>query len=347
MNFDFIKIGQIDANRNNPRGVDIPTADPKLSYLKDSIAKFGMLVPIVVTRKGERFLLVDGERRYHAAKAVGLPRVPAFILSREDGKRMSGKDLLVRMFQIHHQREQWGPTQECAALEQDFQEIVQRPNIRQLTDERAKVKAVAEELAGTTGIEFRTAYDRIKFLRWPAKVKDRLYGTPDPDGYWYICEIEERIIIPALCNYPEYFKNVSVDEVREYLFGKLNVALARSVEVRRVAPYFKATLSRAGDRKKVCRILKRLHTNQEMTYEEAEEEFKQEFPDIQKRDPPTPRRMVTMLTDIESQLAEFDASAIPQANRRAKASVDELIQAARSLQSSLEGFINELEKGGP
>ena len=347
MKFDFIKIEKIEPNRNNPRRVNIPEEDPKLSYLKDSIGTFGVLVPVVVTPKGGRFLLVDGERRYHAAKAVGLQKLPAFILSDEDGKGISGKELLVRMFQIHHLREEWGPIQECAALEQEFQAIVQRPGVRQLTDEKAKVKAVAEELRAATGIEERTALDRIKFLRWPDSVKNPLYNAPDPAGYWYICEIEDKIIIPALCNYPEYFKHVDVDQVREDLFGKLEIALARSVEVRRVAPYFRATFSKASDRQKVCRVLKRLQTNQEMTYEEAEEELKFAFPDLHKNDPPTPRRMVTMLANLESELASFDLSAIVQAKRRARASSDELIDAARSLQSTIERFIERVEKGAP
>jgi hypothetical protein len=70
MDLKHIPIESIVPNAENPRGIDIPTKDPKLGQLKDSISRFGVLVPIVVTPKGKGFLLVDGERRYHAAKAT-------------------------------------------------------------------------------------------------------------------------------------------------------------------------------------------------------------------------------------------------------------------------------------
>jgi ParB family chromosome partitioning protein len=65
-----LEISKIQPNPDNPRGIDIQTEDEKLSYLKDSIRQFGVMVPIVVSQHGDNYLLIDGERRYWASLAV-------------------------------------------------------------------------------------------------------------------------------------------------------------------------------------------------------------------------------------------------------------------------------------
>src|SRR5947208_1137997 len=105
MQLKNIPISRIVPNPDNPRNIDIATEDDKLSYLMDSIRDFGVLVPIVVTPRDANYFLVDGERRFHAAKAVGLAELPAFVLEKDGGGDLTDADLLFRMFQIHHLRE--------------------------------------------------------------------------------------------------------------------------------------------------------------------------------------------------------------------------------------------------
>lgn len=62
--------------------------------------------------------------------------------------------------------------------------------------------------------------DRIKFLRWPKSIKNALYQDPDLTGYWYICEIEEKMIVPALTNYPEDFEERMLDDRQVDRFAK-------------------------------------------------------------------------------------------------------------------------------
>ena len=194
------------------------------------------MVPIVVSRRGNEYLLIDGERRYWASKALGLSKIPAYIIDHRG--EFSNSDILYRMFQIHHNREQWEPVQQCRALETVYKRICRKQDIRSISDERAKSSALAEELVRVTGIEMRTALNRVEFLRWPSAVKERLYRNPKEEGYWYICEIEEKIVIPAMTNYPYYFEQVPPDEVRQDLFEKLEKhAVAKSTEVSGVAPF--------------------------------------------------------------------------------------------------------------
>jgi ParB family transcriptional regulator, chromosome partitioning protein len=70
----MIPIEQIDPNPNQPRQV---MGD--LSELMASIAEKGILEPLVVRQRGERFQIVAGERRYQAAVQVGLRELPAVV----------------------------------------------------------------------------------------------------------------------------------------------------------------------------------------------------------------------------------------------------------------------------
>ncbi len=71
-----IEIGKIFANPNQPRKVFDETA---LNELAQSIKKHGVIMPIIVNRAGDRFMIIAGERRYRAAKIAGLEKIPAIV----------------------------------------------------------------------------------------------------------------------------------------------------------------------------------------------------------------------------------------------------------------------------
>ena len=343
MDFSNIQIEKIQCNEENPRGIDIQTDDPKLGYLKDSISHFGVMVPIVVSRRpGDKYLLIDGERRYWASKQLGLSRIPAYIVDK-DGT-LDTKGILFRMFQIHHNREQWGPVQQCKALEGVFHETMRRPDIKSIRDHKAQIRAIAEELVKATGIEERTAISRVYFLLWPKSLKEHLYHHPQEEGYWYICEIEEKIIVPSRANYPEYFEKVPVDEVRKALFEKLeNHAAEKSTDVRRVAPFLRGNLTKEADRKAVVKVLAELTSKKEMTYSDAQDELLKKFPDFHKRGPVSPRKLNSMLTALGIAIEDFDFAALSGAKRRSKSSSMELIATVKALAESLQTFLNNVE----
>jgi ParB family chromosome partitioning protein len=70
----LVLIDQIDPNPNQPRQV---MGD--LSELMASIAEKGILEPLVVRQRGDRFQIVAGERRYQAAVQIGLRELPVVI----------------------------------------------------------------------------------------------------------------------------------------------------------------------------------------------------------------------------------------------------------------------------
>lgn len=54
-----------------------------LEELAQSIKQYGVLQPLVVSRSGEGYMIIAGERRYRAAKKAGLKQLPAVVRSAE------------------------------------------------------------------------------------------------------------------------------------------------------------------------------------------------------------------------------------------------------------------------
>jgi len=90
----FIEVEKIRPNPFQPRQ---EFDEVKLRDLADSIRMYGILQPLVVTRKefqkddggiGVEYELIAGERRLRASKLAGLREVPALIRAKEDDDRV-------------------------------------------------------------------------------------------------------------------------------------------------------------------------------------------------------------------------------------------------------------------
>jgi ParB family transcriptional regulator, chromosome partitioning protein len=75
----MVPIDQIDPNPNQPRQV---MGD--LSELIASIGEKGIIEPLVVRQRGERFQIIAGERRYQASVQAGLRELPVVIREVDD-----------------------------------------------------------------------------------------------------------------------------------------------------------------------------------------------------------------------------------------------------------------------
>src|SRR5947209_5933262 len=102
----LIPIDQIDPNPNQPRQV---MGD--LSELMASIAEKGILEPLVVRQRGDRFQIVAGERRYQAAVQVGLRELPVVIREADD------TEMLELALIENLQRKDLTPFEEAEALQ--------------------------------------------------------------------------------------------------------------------------------------------------------------------------------------------------------------------------------------
>lgn len=78
-----IAIELIDPSPLQPRSV---FDDGKLAELASSIRSNGVVQPVLLRRKGSRFELIAGERRWRAAEVAGLIKIPAVIRNVSDDK---------------------------------------------------------------------------------------------------------------------------------------------------------------------------------------------------------------------------------------------------------------------
>ncbi len=105
-------------NKQNPRLI---FREEELKALEDSIAHQGILVPLTVYADGEKYFILDGERRWRCAKSLGLQKVPVIVQPKPD--RLQN---LMMMFAIHNARKDWDPLPTALKLEELEKEFTSR-----------------------------------------------------------------------------------------------------------------------------------------------------------------------------------------------------------------------------
>ncbi len=80
-----VDIDLLDINLDQPRK---RFDEDRLAELSSSIKLHGIVQPIIVRRKGDRYVIVAGERRYRAARMAGMKTVPAIIREFDDRQFM-------------------------------------------------------------------------------------------------------------------------------------------------------------------------------------------------------------------------------------------------------------------
>src|SRR3954471_15527509 len=78
---NFVPIEKVDASELQVR---VHFDDSEIAALSHSIKEHGVLQPILVVQDGDRYKVIAGERRLRAAKAAGLERIPARVMSTND-----------------------------------------------------------------------------------------------------------------------------------------------------------------------------------------------------------------------------------------------------------------------
>ena len=89
-----LKITEVEPNRNQPRK---QFNEESLEELASSIKQYGLIQPIIVTKKEDYYQIVAGERRWRACKKAGLSTIQAII--REDDSRKNQEIALIENIQ--------------------------------------------------------------------------------------------------------------------------------------------------------------------------------------------------------------------------------------------------------
>ena len=109
-----IKLIDIEPNPNQARKT---FNEEKLNQLAESIEKFGILQPIILTKKDNYYEIVAGERRWRAAKIAGLKTIPSII--RKDNSNDNQKISLIENLQ----RENLNPVERARGYRQIIDEF--------------------------------------------------------------------------------------------------------------------------------------------------------------------------------------------------------------------------------
>ena len=102
-----LKITEVEPNREQPRKNFDQEA---LEELADSIKEYGLIQPIVVTKKEGYYSIIAGERRWRASKIAGLSEIPAII--REDDEKVNSEISLIE----NMQREDLNPYEKAVGI---------------------------------------------------------------------------------------------------------------------------------------------------------------------------------------------------------------------------------------
>lgn len=144
-----IPIDLIDPSSLQPRSV---FDEAKLDELARSINANGIVQPLLLRRKGERFELIAGERRWRAAQLAGLSKVPAVIRTVSDDKVLE----LALIENI--QREDLNPIEEARA----YKKLIDTVGLTQ------------ETVAERVGRDRSYVTNYLRLLRLPDDLQDLL-----------------------------------------------------------------------------------------------------------------------------------------------------------------------------
>ncbi len=139
----------LDELRPNPDQPRKTFDEDALNELADSIARNGLIQPIVAVKDGDGFTIVAGERRFRAVRALRWEKVPALLI--EDG--MTDELALIE----NVQREDLHPLEEADAM----QRLMDRHGYSQ------------KELAKVIGKARPTVVNTLKLNELPELIKDQ------------------------------------------------------------------------------------------------------------------------------------------------------------------------------
>jgi len=141
-----IDVDQIDPGAEQPR---TRFDEDALERLTVSIKEHGVVQPVLVRRKGNRYEIIAGERRWRAAQKAGLLKIPVVI------KDVPDADLLEIALTENVQREDLNPIEEAQA----YQKLIERVGLTQ------------EALAAKFGRDRSYITNYLRLLRLPDDIQ--------------------------------------------------------------------------------------------------------------------------------------------------------------------------------
>lgn len=153
-----IEVDMLQSNPLQPRGIISPES---LAELVDSIREQGILEPVVVASTPAGYQIIAGERRWRAAKLLGLKTVPVVI------KQSSPQQMLEMAIVENVQREDLNPIERAQAYKRLIDEFGLGTN----------------EVARKVGKSAPAVSNTIRLLSLPDAIKDALVAGVITEGH--------------------------------------------------------------------------------------------------------------------------------------------------------------------
>ena len=144
-----IKISEIDPNMGQPRK---KFDEDELLELAESIKIHGVIQPIILTKRGKRYEIIAGERRWRASKLAGLTKIPAVI------REYTDKEIMEVSLIENIQRQDLNPIEEALA----FKNLIDEYKMKQ------------DDLAERVSKSRSTITNALRLLKLDDKVKAML-----------------------------------------------------------------------------------------------------------------------------------------------------------------------------
>ena len=176
---DVLRI-PIDLIEPNPYQPRMSFATEAMQELADSIRTFGLIQPITVRRKGDKYQIISGERRYRASIMAGMDMIPAYI------RDASEQGMLEMAIVENIQRENLDPIE----VAMSYQRLMDECSLTQ------------EQMADRVGKKRASVANQLRLLKLPAKVQHDLkvglvsvghakvlLGVEDPETQEMLCDL--------------------------------------------------------------------------------------------------------------------------------------------------------------
>ena len=192
-----IPISRLVPNPNQPRKTFF---EQTIKELAESIKEQGVLSPIIVMPRGNKYEIIAGERRYKAAIEAGLKEIPALI------KKVSNGEAQIISLVENIQRE-------------DLNDVDRASALREL---KANLKLTWEKIAGKLGLSERRILDLVGLLDLPEEIKKDIRNKK-------LTEKHGRAL-RKLLNNPKALRDVSTFVKEKKLTGDETVGLTKIIK---------------------------------------------------------------------------------------------------------------------
>ena len=154
----MMRLSKLEPNQDQPRK---SIEEDSLNELADSLKRYGVLDPLLVCKKGSRYQIIAGERRFRAARLAGLKEVPVLI------KEYSPQEVMEISLIENIQREDLNPIEEAMA----YEVLINEYSLRQ------------EDVAERVSKSRAAIANRLRLLKLEQPVREKLVHGEISEGH--------------------------------------------------------------------------------------------------------------------------------------------------------------------